>query len=258
MRGGVLAGEVVGVAGRNQRQAHPPGDVERALGAFLLDRARRCPGSRRRSSPRRRPSDTRRRAARPRPSCRGGCSRKTRPTRSPTGRSGLRRAVRGSPCRSAACNRSLPGTTATTAASGCGIPWRSWPAASDGRRAPGPIPRRRSVRSACRGDIGLHPDDRQDPGAPWPRGGTRRRRRGCRDRSRPRRACPAPWTVEPGPGSCSHRPEGCNGCGNEDARTAGWTSSSHLCCGGTGASCAARPTPWLRGDPNVPVAVHTR
>ena len=29
VRGGVLAGQVVGVAGRDQRQAHPPGDVDR-------------------------------------------------------------------------------------------------------------------------------------------------------------------------------------------------------------------------------------
>ncbi len=111
VRGGVFAGQVVGVAGRDQRQAHPPRDVDRALGAFAAGSPRRCPGSRRRSSPRRRPSDTRRRAARPRPSCRGGCSRRTPPRRSRTGRSAPRSAARGSPCRSGACSRTPPGTT---------------------------------------------------------------------------------------------------------------------------------------------------
>ena len=38
VRGGVLAGQVVGVAGRDQRQAHPPGDVDRPFGAIALDR----------------------------------------------------------------------------------------------------------------------------------------------------------------------------------------------------------------------------
>ena len=150
--GGVLAGQVVGVAGGHERQAQPVGDVDGALGAVALDLRGRCSGSRRRSSPRRRPSGTRS------PELLGlgrlavqDVGRRTRPRRSPTGRSAPRCAARGSPCRSAACSRTLPGTTSTRAASGCGTPRRCGPGASGGRRTPRPSRRPWSARSAGRG-----------------------------------------------------------------------------------------------------------
>ena len=258
MRGGVLAREVVGVAGRHDGQVPSDGQCRAPPRRTPSGSARRCPGSRRRSSPRRRSSDTRHRAVRPRPACGEECSRKTRPTHIPTGRSSLRRAVRGSPCRSAACNRSLPGTTATTAASGCETPWRSWPEASDGRRAPARYPAAGPVRAVAAGR--RKPPFRRSAGSRpiWLRGGTRRRRKGCRDRSRPAQACQGLGTVEQVRDLARPVQKAVVAMAMKMNKRPAGHRRSHLCCGDIGASCAAWPTPWLRGDPNVPVAVHTR
>ena len=253
MGGGVLAGQVVGVAGRDHGAGPFAARCRSRPRRTPSGSARRCPGSRRRSSPRRRSSGTRRRAARPRPSCRGGCSRRTRPRHSPTGRSALRRAVRGSPCRSAACNRSLPGTRATTAASGCETPRRSWPAASDGRRAPAPRPRRRSVPSVCPGR--RTPPGRRSAGsrATWPRGGTRRHRRGCRDRSSAKAGMPSALrTVDQVRDLAGPVQKAVMAVAVEmDKRPAGHRRVT-LCCGDIGASGAVWPTPWASGRSQRP------
>ena len=60
VRLGVLAGQVVGVAGGDERAGPSGGPRRRPRRPGRAGSGRRCPGSRRRSSPRRRPSGTRR------------------------------------------------------------------------------------------------------------------------------------------------------------------------------------------------------
>ena len=72
-------------------------------------------------------------------------------------------------------------------------------------------------------DVRLDPDDGRQPGARRRSSGTRRRRTCCRGRSSPPRACPGPWPARPAWRSSRHRRASSTRCGHAGARTNRWS-----------------------------------